>query len=252
VIYLTALLAALIGLALGTLGGGGSVLAVPLLIYVVGLSDKTAIATSLLVVGATSAVAALGHAHAGNVRWRGALIFTPSAMLGAYVGGRLSQLVPGWLLIGLFSGMMLATAWSMWRGRSEHDGTDATKPKPIAYVVALGFLVGVVTGLVGAGGGFLVVPALALLVGMPTRAAIGTSLVVITANSTAALLGYLGHVAIDYRFATLIALAASMGALVGSKLAARIAAKSLRRSFAVLVLVMGTLLLFRALRAATA
>jgi uncharacterized protein len=252
VIYLTAFLASLIGLALGLLGGGGSVLAVPLLIYVAGLSDKTAIATSLLVVGATSAVAALGHARAGNVRWRGALMFTPSAMLGAYVGGRLSQLVPGWLLIGLFSGMMLATAWSMWRGRSEHDGAGATKPKPIAYVVALGLLVGVATGLVGAGGGFLVVPALALLVGMPMRAAIGTSLVVITANSTAALLGYIGHVALDYRFALVIALAASMGALVGSKLATRIAAKSLRRAFAILVLVMGTLLLFRALRAAIA
>lgn len=140
-IYLTAFLASLIGLALGLLGGGGSVLAVPLLIYVAGLPDKAAIATSLLVVGATSAVAALGHVRARNVRWRGALTFTPSAMLGAYLGGRLSQHVPGWLLIGLFSGLMLATSWSMWEGRSEHDGADAAKPKAIAYVVAVGLLI---------------------------------------------------------------------------------------------------------------
>jgi uncharacterized protein len=250
--YVTAFLAALIGLALGLLGGGGSVLAVPLLIYVAGLSDKTAIATSLLVVAATSAVAASGHALAGNVRWRGALMFTPSAMLGAYVGGRLSQYVPGSLLIGLFSTLMLVTAWSMWRGQNEQDGSSAAEPKNLAYVLALGLLVGIVTGLVGAGGGFLVVPALALLVGMPMRAAIGTSLVVIAANSTAALLGYLSHIALDYHFAPWIALAASLGALGGSKLATRIAAQSLRRSFAILVLVMGMLLLVRALRAAMA
>lgn len=250
--YLTALLASLIGLALGLLGGGGSVLAVPLLIYVAGLSDKTAIATSLLVVGATSAVAALGHAISGNVQWRGALMFTPSAMLGAYSGGRFSQLVPGWLLIGLFSGMMLVTAWSMWHGRSPQDPAVTISPKPFAYVVALGLLVGAATGLVGAGGGFLVVPALVLLVGMPMRVAIGSSLVVITANSIAAFLGYLGHVTIDYHVAFVTALAASLGALVGSRLATRIAEKALRRSFAVLVLVMGTLLLARAMRAALA
>jgi uncharacterized membrane protein YfcA len=249
-LHLTAILAALIGLALGTLGGGGSVLAVPLLIYVAGMSDKTAIATSLFIVSATSAVAALGHARAGNVRWRGALTFTPLAMMGAYLGGRVSQWVPGWLLIGLFAGMMLGTAWSMWRGRVERDGGGSNPPKPIAYVGVLGLLVGIVTGLVGAGGGFLVVPALAILVGMPIRAAIGTSLVVITANSAAALFGYLGHVDIDYRFAVIIAFAASMGAVAGSQLVTRIAAKSLRRSFAVLVLVMGTILLVRALRAA--
>ncbi|HEY5959534.1 MAG TPA: sulfite exporter TauE/SafE family protein, partial [Polyangiaceae bacterium] len=246
------ILAAIIGLALGTLGGGGSVLAVPLLIYVAGLPDKTAIATSLLVVAATSAVAALVHARAGNVRWRGALMFTPAAMFGAYLGGRLSRYVPGSLLIGLFSAMMLATAWAMWRGRREQDGASAAQSKNLAYIMALGLLVGVITGLVGAGGGFLVVPALALMVGMPMRAAIGTSLVVIAANSTAALLGYVSHVALDYHVAVLIALSASIGALVGSKLATRIAAGLLRKGFSILILIMGTLLLVRALRAAMA
>jgi uncharacterized membrane protein YfcA len=252
VIYLTASLAALIGLALGTLGGGGSVLAVPLLIYVARLSDRTAIATSLVVIASTSAVAALVHARKGNVRWRGALTFTPAAMIGAYLGGRLSQYLPSSLLIGIFSLLMLGTAWGMWRGRGEQDGPNAAIPKPLVYVVALGCLVGIVTGLVGAGGGFLVVPALALLVGMPMRAAIGTSLVVIAANSVAALLGYVSHVPVDYYFAGWIALAASFGALVGSQLAARIAPQLLRRGFSILVLIMGTLLLVRALRAAMA
>lgn len=248
-IYLTAFLALLIGLTLGLLGGGGSVLAVPMLIYVAGLADKTAIATSLLVVAATSAVAALGHAHAGNVRWHGALMFTPSAMLGSYVGGRLSQYVPGTLLVGLFSAMMLVTSWSMWRGRGEEDGAEPVESRAIASVATMGLIVGIVTGLVGAGGGFLVVPALALLVGLPMRAAIGTSLVVITANSTAALFGYLNHVTLNYPFAAVLAFAASIGALLGSQLAAKIPARSLRRAFAILILSLGTLLLTRTVRA---
>lgn len=246
-IYLTVFLAAWIGLALGLLGGGGSVLAVPLLIYVAGLADKSAIATSLLVVAATSLVAAIGHARAGNVLWRGALTFGPAAMLGAYAGGLLSKYLPGSLLIGLFAGMMLVTAWAMWRERKELGATETHHP---LYAAFLGFLVGVVTGLVGAGGGFLVVPALALLLGMPMRAAIGTSLVVIAANSSAALFGYLSHVTIDYRLAAMVAGAASFGALFGSKLAARVSAKLLRRAFSVLILVLGTMLLTRALSAA--
>src|SRR5512133_34921 len=248
----TALIATFIGLALGLLGGGGSVLAVPLLIYVAGLSDKAAIATSLVVVSGTSIVAASSHALAHNVNWRGALLFAPAAMLGAYAGGRLAVYLPGSLLIGLFSIMMVLTAWAMWRGRRD-DGAPRAAHKNSAWrMTPLGLTVGTVTGLVGAGGGFLVVPALALGVGMPMRLAIGTSLVVIAANSAAALLGYASHVSIDVQLAAVITLTASIGAIIGSKSAKFISTLALRRGFAVLVLMMGLLLLWRALRSGAA
>lgn len=244
---LAALLATFIGLALGLVGGGGSVLAVPLLIYVAQLTDKAAIATSLLVVAATSVVAAASHARAKNVHWRGALMFAPAAMLGAYLGGRLARYLPGSLLIGLFSVMMVSTAWVMWRGRSE-DGASASPKKRVWPIFPLGLAVGVVTGLVGAGGGFLVVPALALIVGMPMHLAIGTSLVVIAANSASGLVGYLSHVQIDLELALAVTFTASIGAVFGSKLATRINAQALRRGFAILVLTMGVILLVRAVR----
>lgn len=242
-----AAIATFIGLALGLLGGGGSVLAVPLLIYVAHLSDKAAIATSLVVVAVTSVVAASGHALSRNVEWRGALAFAPAAMLGAYLGGRLAHHLPGSLLIGLFSGMMLITAWAMWKKRSEAPVASASAPGRPLMIAPLGLAVGMVTGLVGAGGGFLVVPALALVVGMPMHRAIGTSLVVIAANSAAALAGYLSHVQIDWDLAVSITLTASIGAFIGSKWAARVNAQILRRGFSVLVLAMGVVLLIRVL-----
>lgn len=244
-----AFFATFIGLALGLLGGGGSVLAVPMLIYVAGLPDKAAIATSLVVVSGTSVVAASSHALKKNVHWRGALLFAPAAMIGAYTGGRLARYLPGSLLIGLFSAMMVLTAWAMWRGRAQEGAPQSTSQNSIWVIATLGLVVGLVTGLVGAGGGFLVVPALALVVGMPMRIAIGTSLVVIAANSASALVGYVSHVSIDLWLAAVVTMTASLGAIVGSKLATRISTQILRRSFAVLVLIMGITLLARALRA---
>jgi uncharacterized protein len=243
----TAVLAVLIGLALGLLGGGGSTLAVPLLIYVAGQPDKVAIATSLLVVAVTSAIAAVSHARHGNVRWGGAATFAPSAMLGSYFGGHLALHIADWLLIGLFAVMMLLTAIAMWRGHSEQKPSIRTHTRSW-LIPPIGFAVGLVTGLVGAGGGFLVVPALALVLGMTVRDAIGTSLVVIAANSGAALLGYLGHVNIEYRVAFIVTMAASAGAIIGSQMAPRIKAEALRRGFSILVLAMGVMLLTRALR----
>lgn len=243
----TATVAVLIGLALGLLGGGGSTLAVPLLIFVAAQPDRIAIATSLLVVTVTSIIAAISHARNGNVRWSGAVIFAPSAMVGSFLGGHLARFVPESFLIGLFAVMMLLTAIAMWRRRTEPSSSVPAKTRAW-LIVPLGLAVGLVTGLIGAGGGFLVVPALALVMGMPVRVAIGTSLVVISASSGAALLGYLGHVNIDYRLAFIVTTAASVGALIGSQMASRIKVEVLRRGFSILVLIMGVLLLSRALR----
>lgn len=238
-IVLTLLAAVLVGVALAVLGGGGSILTVPILVYLAGQEPKQAIAMSLFVVGVTSAVGAVAHARAGRVRWRTGLVFGAAGMAGAYGGGRLAQFIPGtWLLVG-FALMMIATAVAMIRGRREGVRAKPHGELPIGRVVAEGVVVGVVTGLVGAGGGFLVVPALALLGGLPMAVAVGTSLVVIAMKSFAGLAGYLATVHIDWTLAALVTLAAVAGSLAGGRLAGRIPETVLRKGFGWFVLVMG-------------
>uniref|UniRef100_UPI00064C24DB sulfite exporter TauE/SafE family protein n=1 Tax=Nocardiopsis sp. RV163 TaxID=1661388 RepID=UPI00064C24DB len=192
-------LAAVVGLALGLLGGGGSILMVPLLTYAVGMDPKEAIAASLFVVGLTSLVGALAHARAGNVRWRTGLVFGTAGMAGAFVGGVVGAHVPGALLMTAFALMMVATALAMLRGGSATPGRrSAAAAPPLGRVVLDGVVIGAVTGLVGAGGGFLVVPALVLLGGLAMPAAVGTSLLVIGMKSFAGLAGYLTAVSPDW------------------------------------------------------
>ncbi|WP_330275888.1 sulfite exporter TauE/SafE family protein [Lentzea sp. NBC_00516] len=238
-IVLTLLAAVLVGLALAVLGGGGSILTVPILVYLAGQDPKQAIAMSLFVVGVTSAVGAVSHARAGRVRWRTGLVFGAAGMAGAYGGGRLAQFIPGtWLLMG-FAVMMIATAVAMIRGRRDSAQAKPRGELPVGRVVAEGVVVGAVTGLVGAGGGFLVVPALALLGGLPMAVAVGTSLVVIAMKSFAGLAGYLATVHIDWTLAALVTAAAVAGSLAGGRLAGRIPETLLRKGFGWFVLVMG-------------
>ncbi|MCW3816634.1 sulfite exporter TauE/SafE family protein [Micromonospora sp. DR5-3] len=242
-VVLTVGLAVLIGVSLGLLGGGGSILAVPLLVYVAGLPAKEAIATSLLVVGATSAVALLPHARSGRVRWRTGLIFGLAGMTGAYAGGRLAEFIPSAYLLTGFAVMMLATAVAMIRGRRATEGRPVPHELPVFRVILDGVVVGLVTGLVGAGGGFLVVPALALLGGLPMPAAVGTSLVVIAMKSFAGLAGYLSTVQIDWGLALAVTVAAIVGSVLGGRLAGRVPADLLRRAFGWFVVVMGIFVL---------
>ncbi|WP_298886688.1 sulfite exporter TauE/SafE family protein [uncultured Serinicoccus sp.] len=241
-IFLVAALAVLVGLSLGLLGGGGSILTVPLLVYVAGMEAKEAIATSLLVVGVTSAVATAAHARAGRVQWRTGLIFGGFAMVGAYLGGRVAAFLPGTLLLLAFALMMLATAWAMLR-RSGPEPARAHDTLPWALVVGEGLVVGFVTGIVGAGGGFLVVPALVLLGGLPMPVAVGTSLVVIAMKSGAGLAGYLSSVSIDWATAGVVTVAAVAGALLGGRLVSRVHPDRLRVAFGWFVLVMGVFVL---------
>jgi uncharacterized membrane protein YfcA len=242
-IALTVGLALLVGVALGLLGGGGSILTVPLLAYVAGMDAKQAIATSLLVVGTTSAVASISHARAGRVQWRTGLIFGAAGMAGAYGGGLLARYIPGSVLLIGFAVMMIATALAMLRGRKEDGPADPHHRIPVPKVVAEGLIVGLVTGLVGAGGGFLVVPALALLGGLPMPIAVGTSLVVIAMKSFAGFAGYLSSVSIDWRIAGMVTAAAVVGALVGARLTALVNPDSLRQAFGWFVLVMSSVIL---------
>ncbi|AKF03093.1 sulfite exporter TauE/SafE family protein [Sandaracinus amylolyticus] len=230
-------LAILVGISLGLLGGGGSILMVPVLVYVLGRSTHEAIATSLVVVGVTSLAALVPHARADRVRWRTGLLFGATSMLGAYGGGRAAHLVPGVVLLLGLGAMMLVTAGAMMRARPTSERGRS------APVVVQGLIVGALTGLVGAGGGFVVVPALVLLGALSMRDAIGTSLLVIAMNSSAALIGHLGSTSIDLELAAPITCAAVVGSALGASLAGRVRPDLLRRAFAWLVLGMAVLLL---------
>lgn len=236
-------LAVLIGVSLGLLGGGGSILTVPILLYVFRLPAEQAIASSLLVVGSTSAAALIPHALGGRVRWRTGLGFGAASMVGAYLGGRVSSHLPPTLLLLAFGSMMLVTAAAMLRGRREVALDPASLHAPFAKVAAQGLAVGAVTGLVGAGGGFLVVPALVLLGRLPMTAAVGTSLLVIALNSGAGLLGHLAKAAPPWHIALPVAAAAVLGSVLGSRLAGRVGPDALRRGFAWFVLAMAVFVL---------
>lgn len=240
-------LAVLVGLSLGLLGGGGSILTLPLLVYVAGMETKEAIATSLLVVGVTSAVAVISHARAGRVQWRTGLLFGAAGMVGAYAGGRLAEFVPGAVLLGAFALMMIATAIAMLRGRRGGATRSAHDRIPVGRVLLDGVVVGLVTGIVGAGGGFLVVPALTLLGGLSMPVAVGTSLLVIAMKSAAGLGGYLASVSIDWGLAAMVTAAAVVGSLIGGRLTSRISPDSLRRAFGWFVLVMAAFILVQEL-----
>ncbi|MFI8092405.1 sulfite exporter TauE/SafE family protein [Streptomyces sp. NPDC086080] len=234
----------LIGVSLGILGGGGSILTVPILVYLAGMDSKEAIATSLFVVGVTSLVGLVPHARAGRVRWRTGLIFGAVSMVGAYGGGRLAEYVPGTVLLIAFALMMLATAAAMLRkSRKPKPVKPAHTELPVKLVVAEGLVVGAVTGLVGSGGGFLVVPALALLGGLPMSVAVGTSLLVIAMKSFSGLAGHLAGVTIDWNLALMVTGAAVVGSLIGSRFAGRIPQDTLRKAFGWFVVVMGVFVL---------
>ncbi len=237
-------LGALIGLSLGLLGGGGSILTVPIFVYVLGIAAKPAIAMSLPVVGGTSLIGAGGHWREGNVDLPVALGFGGAAMAAAYGGARLGVLVPAALQLVLLAVVMVAASLAMFRGRREL--VEERRPRaPLWQILLAGAAVGTLTGLVGIGGGFLIVPALVLLARLPMKQAIGTSLVVIAMNSASGLLGYLGRVPIDWRLTALFTSIAAAGILAGAALVGRLPAATLKRAFAVFVLAMGVLILYQ-------
>ena len=240
-------LSLLIGVALGLLGGGGSIVTLPILTYVVGMSPKAAIASSLFVVATTSAFGVIAHARAGRVQWRTGVLFGGAGMVGAFAGGRLAAYLPARLLMVLFALMMVATAVAMLRGRREPAKAAVARELPVGKVLLEGVVVGVVTGLVGAGGGFLVVPALVLLGGLSMEIAVGTSLVVIAMKSFAGLAGHLGHVDVDWKLTLLVTAAAVLGSFGGGALAGRIPPAALRKGFGIFVLVMAAFVLSKEL-----
>ncbi len=242
-VALTIALAVLVGVSLGLLGGGGSILTVPLLAYVAGMEAKQAITASLVVVGVTSAVGAISHARASRVRWRTGLAFGAAGTTGAYAGGQLGRFIPGTVLLIGFAVIMIAAAVAMLRGRRDVIAAETPRALPVVKTLLLGLVVGLVTGLVGAGGGFLVVPALAILGGLPMPAAIGTALIVIAMNSFAGLAGHLGSVQIDWALTAAVTAAALAGGLLGARLTALVNPDMLGKAFGWFVLAMSAVIL---------
>ena len=251
------LLAVCIGLSLGLIGGGGSILAVPILIYVMGLSPKAAIAMSLAVVGVVSLLGTIPHWLQQNVNSKIAIIFTPAAMLGAYLGARLASLhlITETFQLICFGAVMVVASLLMirdsngQRGEQERiaDSQDqASPPKRRWFSIPLeGLGVGALTGFVGVGGGFAIIPALVLLGGIPMKEAVGTSLLIIAFKSAAGFLGYLSQVEIDWGLMISFTLAAGGGTFIGAYLTRWIEAKQLQQGFGYFVLVVAIFVLIQ-------
>ncbi|AUY53677.1 sulfite exporter TauE/SafE family protein [Streptomyces sp. CB01881] len=234
----------LIGVLLGILGGGGSMLTVPILVYLAGQDTKQAITTSLFVVGVTSIAGLISHARAGRVRWRTGALFGLAGMAGAYAGGRVAAHIPDTVLLVAFALMMLATAAAMLRGPRKTT-QQAQRELPLHRLLLQGLVVGAVTGILGAGGGFLIVPALALLAGLPMGIAVGTSLLVIAMNSFAGLAGHISGAHLDWYLALAVTAAAVLGSLIGGRYAGRIPQHTLRTGFGWFIIAMGLFVLSR-------
>jgi uncharacterized protein len=230
-----------IGLSLGLLGGGGSILAVPALVYALGQPVQQAVTTSLLVVGSASLAGAISHVRAGHVPWRTGVLFGLAGVGGSFLGALVNHRLDQRLLLAAFAGFMVVTAVAMLRraGASDRRAGAAGPTDPwrrLPVLLATGFGVGAVTGLFGVGGGFIIVPALVVLLRFPMPVAVGTSLVVIAINSATGFLAHLGFGAIDPRVAVPFAAGGLAGAVAGQRLSARIPADRLTKAFAYLIL----------------
>ncbi|MFJ6672785.1 sulfite exporter TauE/SafE family protein [Actinosynnema sp. NPDC091369] len=257
---------AVVGLALGALGGGASVLAVPALIYLLGFTPDHATTASLLVVSATSLTALIAHARSGAVRWRLGTAFALAGTLPAAAAGVLTPHVPAPALTGAFALIAALAAFSMLRHRPHPTHTRPTDTHPtrthtrtrtrptrtrVLHTTGLGASLGAMTGFLGVGGGFLTVPALVGILSVPMTAAVGTSLLVITANATVALTTRLGDIALlDWTLIGPFAATALLGAWDGKRLAAKVRATTLQRLFAAVLLVVAVFMAADAVRRA--
>jgi uncharacterized membrane protein YfcA len=244
-------LAFLIGLSLGVLGGGGSILTVPIFVYVMGYPAKQAIAMSLPVVGATSLLGAVGHWRAGNFDVRAALMFGAFAMVGAQLGALAAARLAGVIQLSLLAVVMVVAAIFMLRPRPGDAGVRAPatgtgeRLAAFAATAGVGLGVGVLTGLVGIGGGFLFVPALVLFGHLAVKTAIGTSLFVIAASTAAAYLGYRTQVRVPWDVIIVFTSIALVGLVVGTRLVRRLSPQALRRLFAYFLFLMAAFILYQ-------
>jgi uncharacterized membrane protein YfcA len=244
-----ALLALVVGLVLGLLGGGGSILAVPTFLYVFHVEPKPAIAMSLVVVGMSALVGFIAHWRHGTINVRIAVLFGAFAMAGSFAGARFARFVPAPVQLGMFTAFALAAAIMMLRD-SVRPRLAETSPAagPLRFSTVLGIqavAVGVLTALIGAGGGFLIVPSLVLMANVPVKEAVGSSLLIIAMNAASAVAGYLGQVAFDWALVGWFTALAAVGALTGTRFMRRLPAARIKQGFAIMILVLGSYLVIR-------
>ncbi|MFM9450655.1 sulfite exporter TauE/SafE family protein [Streptomyces europaeiscabiei] len=244
-LVLALLAGGVIGVSLGALGGGGSVLAVPALVYLLGFSPAAAATASLVIVTVTSATALSAHLRAGTVRLRGGALFAAAGLVPAALGGVLSAKLPPTLLTGAFAVVGGLAAYRMLRPSGTRRAGSTVRPSRVALS---GAGLGGVTGVLGVGGGFLAVPALVNVVGLRMRDAVGTSLLVITVNSFAALAARTGAAeGLDWAVVAPFTGAAILGAWDGRRLAGKVSGDALRRIFAWVLLAVAACMLIDAI-----
>ncbi len=246
--------AILMGLSLGLIGGGGSILTVPILVYLFSVDAVLATAYSLFVVGLTSLIGSFSHMRLGNIHWRTAIVFGIPSIISVYLTR--AYVVPAipdpvfhlgnaavskaHAILLLFAVIMLLASYSMIRKRVVMENEEAEPRYNYPLILLEGIVVGAVTGLVGAGGGFLIIPALVLLAKLPMKQAVGTSLIIIAAKSLIGFTGDLkGNQVIDWRFLLIFSLIAMVGIIAGSLLSRNISNEKLKPAFGWFVLVMG-------------
>lgn len=229
-IWAAVILSGGIGLSLGLIGGGGSIITVPVLVYVAGLPVPEAVALSLAVVGTTAAVGAFFQARGGNVHPKAAVIYGATGMIGAALGARMTPLVPAPVLMALFAALMVWVGLRMMRGENGEDLPEHAECVTAKCAVA-GLVIGVLTGFLGVGGGFLLVPALQRFAKMPMQLGVGTSLAIIAANSFAGFFAHVGDVRSGVGFGLAFTAAALAGLFAGMGMGKRMKPQGLKRIF---------------------
>ncbi len=250
------ILAALVGISLGLIGGGGSILTVPILVYLMGLNPILATSYSLFIVGSTSMVGAVNNYRKGFVSIKTALLFGLSSITTVFITRKIIMpMIPAVIfdtghvhitqamaIMVLFAILMLMASIAMINDKHPPaigSGADQKSSNPVLKLLSFGVLIGLATGFLGAGGGFLVIPALVIILKMPMKEAVGTSLLIIALNSLIGFTGDMGHFVIDWKFLIGITLVAIAGIFVGGYLAKKIEGDKLKKAFGWFVLIMG-------------
>lgn len=237
-----------IGITMGVLGSGGSILTVPVLTYVVGQETKLAIASSLMIVGIISVFATIPYAKEKLVKWQTVIIFGIPGMAGAVLGAWLAHFVSDALQMFIFSILLLTASYLMFKPFKIVDQEERAE-RSVLKIAADGLVIGAVTGLVGVGGGFLIIPALILLGGLSMRLAVGTSLVIIAIKSFAGFAGYLSvldslELSLDWSIIVIFSSIGVIGGWLGYKISSKLNQEHVQKGFAIFLVLMGVFILY--------
>jgi len=242
------------GILLGIFGSGGSIITTPALLYLLNVDAKSAIAMSLGIVAMTATITALQHWHKGNVNLKITAVFGLFGVIGTFAGAKLGIITPVVIQLSVFALVMYAAAWKMLKPAPQHKSVGAACTECVdgycddldyREIAVHGIAVGILTGVVGVGGGFLIVPALVLLSGLPMKQAVGTSLSIVALKSFAGFAGYAGAVAIDYSLMAIFTGIAITGSIAGSMLADRLPADLLKRGFGSFLVLVASYILIK-------